>query len=318
MKPTPKTDKCIELLDNVEKIFWRSIRKITSRYDWTCGCLKDIFLEDIFFARSVLLQKCIVENETKKTYPSAKTAKAIFLRLGKKKSIFEPYFEKVWNEITELDSITLQDLKKEFWEFCPQIDDIPKHLKAMQFKYGDVLKKVPKTEKYTLPYAEKAGWFQQIRHLNNEAIISDEETNDILFYLTDIAKLLEDKIKVIAETYKSFMDIVNDTQATKTIPSILISEKASFYFHKAIKEGLMNEKYEWIKGLQLLSCFAQKMSDSLNLGKGTNSNGTKRITWKPFEELFNIKPGKLRSNFNDIQKTGCYPSDIDIVNKIFK
>ena len=114
------------------------------------------------------------------------------------------------------------------------------------------------------------------------------------------------------------MDIVNDTQATKTIPSILISEKASFYFHKAIKEGLMNEKYEWIKGLQLLSCFAQKMSDSLNLGKGTNSNGTKRITWKPFEELFNIKPGKLRSNFNDIQKTGCYPSDIDIVNKIFK
>ena len=64
MKPTPKTDKCIELLDNVEKIFWRSIRKITSRYDWTCSCLKDIFLEDIFFARSVLMQKCIVENET--------------------------------------------------------------------------------------------------------------------------------------------------------------------------------------------------------------------------------------------------------------
>ena len=318
MKPTPKTDKCIELLDNAEKIFWRSIREITSGHDWTCGYLKDIFLKDIFFARSILIRKCIVQNKAKRPYISAKTAKAVFLAGGKKKSIFEPYFEKVWNEITELDSITLKYLKNEFWEFCPQIDDIHKHLKAMQFKYGDVLKKVPKTEKYTLPHAEKEEWFQQVKHLNNDAIISDKETNDILFYLTDIAKLLDNKIKTIAETYKSFKDIVNDTQATKTIPSVLISEKASFYFLKAIEEGLMNEKYEWIKGLQLLSCFAQKMSDFLDLGKGSNSNGNKRISWKPFEELFNIKPGKLRSNFNDIQKTGCYPSDIDVVNKIFE
>lgn len=87
MKPTPKTDKCIELLDNAEKIFWRSIREITSGHDWTCGYLKDIFLKDIFFARSILIRKCIVQNKAKRPYISAKTAKAVFLAGGKKKSI---------------------------------------------------------------------------------------------------------------------------------------------------------------------------------------------------------------------------------------
>ena len=125
MKPTPKTDKCIELLDNAEKIFWRSIREITSGHDWTCGYLKDIFLKDIFFARSILIRKCIVQNKAKRPYISAKTAKAVFLAGGKKKSIFEPYFEKVWNEITELDSITLQDLKMNFGSFAPKLMIFP-------------------------------------------------------------------------------------------------------------------------------------------------------------------------------------------------
>ena len=48
------------------------------------------------------------------------------------------------------------------------------------------------------------------------------------------------------------------------------------------------------------------------MGKG------ERIAWKPFEALFGIEKGKLRSNYNDIQKTGQNPSDIALVDEALK
>ena len=102
------------------------------------------------------------------------------------------------------------------------------------------------------------------------------------------------------------------------LPKELQSDDAKKYFAKAIDLGLMSESYEWKKGLQLLACFAREMSLHLNMGKGYNADGTKRISWKPFEILFDIKRNKLRSNYNDIQKTGQNPSDIDLIDKVFE
>ena len=80
----------------------------------------------------------------------------------------------------------------------------------------------------------------------------------------------------------------------------------------------MSEDYKWLKGLQLLACFAREMSLKFKLGKGINSAGTQRVSWKPFELLFNIEEGKLRANFSDIQKTGQQPTDHTLIDKIFK
>lgn len=102
------------------------------------------------------------------------------------------------------------------------------------------------------------------------------------------------------------------------LPKELQSDDAKKFFAKAIDLGLMSESYEWKKGLQLLACFAREMSLHLNMGKGYNADGTKRISWKPFEILFDIKRNKLRSNYNDIQKTGQNPSDIDLIDKVFE
>ena len=110
---------------------------------------------------------------------------------------------------------------------------------------------------------------------------------------------------------------VNEPQQIK-LPKELDNDEAAKYFAKAIEVGVMDEKYNWLKGLQLLSCFARDMSLKLGLSKAQNSDGTKRITWKPFEQLFKIDNGKLRSNYNDIQKTGDLPKDIHLINKIFE
>ena len=92
----------------------------------------------------------------------------------------------------------------------------------------------------------------------------------------------------------------------------LATPEAKTYFDKAIELGLMNKFYNWLKGLQMLACFAREMSLRLHLGKG------ERISWKPFETLFLIEPGKLRLNYNDIQKTGQDPKESDLIDKVFE
>lgn len=96
------------------------------------------------------------------------------------------------------------------------------------------------------------------------------------------------------------------------LPDELKTEAAQAYFAKAVELGLMTEGYKWLSGLEVLACFAREMSISLNLGKGG------RISWKPFETLFDIDKGKLRLNYNDIQKTGQDPRDAHLVDEVFK
>ena len=96
------------------------------------------------------------------------------------------------------------------------------------------------------------------------------------------------------------------------LPKELDTSEAKNYFEKAIKLRLMDNEYNWLKGLQMLSCFAREMSIRLNLGKG------ERIAWRPFETLFRVPYGKLRSNFNDIQKTGQEPIEVYLIDKVFE
>lgn len=104
----------------------------------------------------------------------------------------------------------------------------------------------------------------------------------------------------------------------QTMPNELNNDEAKRYFKKAIDIGLMDANYKWLKGLQLLACFARDMSINLHLGKGVNSHDSPRISWKPFETLFKLPVGKLRLNYNDIQKTGQPPRDIWMVDKVFE
>ena len=74
----------------------------------------------------------------------------------------------------------------------------------------------------------------------------------------------------------------------------------------------MDNNNNWLKGLQMLACFAREMSLKLKLGKG------ERISWKPFETLFNVPVRKLRLNYNDIQKTGQAPKEEYLIDKVFE
>lgn len=113
----------------------------------------------------------------------------------------------------------------------------------------------------------------------------------------------------------------DDEAATPTptqLPPELQTDEARKYFERARELGLIDEKYNWLDGKEMLACFAREMSLKLNLGKGVNADGLPRLSWKPFEQLFGIKPGKLRGNLNDIRnKRGSDPSKGKLIDKVF-
>lgn len=133
--------------------------------------------------------------------------------------------------------------------------------------------------------------------------------NDTLY-----VKKCRAKCEEISQELKERFKIAEPQQ----LPKELETEEAKRYFAKAIELGLMDNNYKWLKGLQMLSSFAREMSLKLNLNKATNADKTKRIAWKPFEQLFGVERGKLRGNYNDIQKTGVEPKEKDLIDKVFE
>jgi hypothetical protein len=105
------------------------------------------------------------------------------------------------------------------------------------------------------------------------------------------------------------------TRQAVNLPKELDTNEAKRYFTQAIEKGLMSDEYKWLKSKALLSYFADKASEYLNLGKGEYDGKTK-ITWKPFETLFGIKG--LSGAKRDYQKTGNSPEGYRDVDKLFK
>ena len=134
------------------------------------------------------------------------------------------------------------------------------------------------------------------------------------YYWNEWAKIVDEvgrRIKEIVDIYMYDTDM-EQPKRIEGIPVEFYTEEAMRYFAKARESGLIDGNFKWLKGKQLLASFCHDMSQNLNLGKGD------RIAWKPFESLFGIENGTLRSNYNDIQKTGTTPSDIALVDNIFK
>ena len=117
--------------------------------------------------------------------------------------------------------------------------------------------------------------------------------------------------------YNDYLEVVQP-KPQRLVPDVLATDEAKRYFEKAIDLGLMDTDFNWLKGLQMLACFAREMSMKLQLGKGVNGDGQPRISWQPFETLFNLERYKLRANYNDIQKTGQSPIEIGLIDKVFE
>lgn len=146
----------------------------------------------------------------------------------------------------------------------------------------------------------------------------ENRDKDWLGFCIGSDKLVQEYIDALPKEPQPEQTTKEKVFSTPQIPSVLNNDCASEYFAKAVKVGLMNDKFEWLETKFLLACFCKELSIKLDLGKGWNSNGEKRVCWKPFEQLFNVKNGGLRASLNDIQKTGNDPIGIEKIDALFE
>jgi hypothetical protein len=164
--------------------------------------------------------------------------------------------------------------------------------------------------------------FEKIHYLAMMEIwhISKDDIDKSKYYISKDGECKNkdgDIIPIPQNNTNDFVKVNNSTDATtNSLPCELDTPDAKAIFDEARDMGLLDCDYKWLKTKQLLACFAQKMSDKLMLGKGVNSDGTNRISWQPFECLFNKK--NLRLSYNDIQKTGQLPREHELIDKLFE
>lgn len=124
--------------------------------------------------------------------------------------------------------------------------------------------------------------------------------------------------EIVSKAPKNIISCYQNGNEALCLPTKLNTPEVLKIFAEAQKLGLMDEQYKWLKGLQLLACFAREISLKFKWGKGLIRNGEPRISWQPFEQFYGLKKYTLRSNYNDIQKTNQQPSDIALIDQLFK
>lgn len=110
-------------------------------------------------------------------------------------------------------------------------------------------------------------------------------------------------------------DNENDCSTDISLPEELNNDNAKSIISKAIKAGLCDHNYKWLKTKSLLAYFADRASEYLKLGKG-EYDGNVKTSWKPFETLFVVSG--LSGAKRDYKKTGTLPDGYKDVDNLFK
>lgn len=100
------------------------------------------------------------------------------------------------------------------------------------------------------------------------------------------------------------------------IPQELDNDLGRAILGEVIKQGLCDERYHWKKSKALLSYFAELACDHLQLSTA-EQDGKKKISWMPFEQLFNYKDLKDCRNYR-INKSASLPREHEKVDAIFE
>ena len=90
------------------------------------------------------------------------------------------------------------------------------------------------------------------------------------------------------------------------MPTGLNNEQFVEILGRCIRDGLVGNRgdgvFEWKASRQLLAYFAIRVSTFLRISKRDNAVAS----WKPFEQLFGVKAGTLRTKKLDWEKVGSH------------
>lgn len=95
------------------------------------------------------------------------------------------------------------------------------------------------------------------------------------------------------------MDLYGKSLTLKQLPTELDNDNFKAILSRALEKKIVDDKgnghYEWKRSLYLLAYFAIRVTKVLGIDKRYNTVAS----WKPFEDLFEVKPGTLRGKPHD-------------------
>lgn len=304
MKPTPKTDSCIKMLNETEYIFWALPEKLQA-----VGKVnrKDDLFRTLVRSRAILEYKVLpcctitIEEDKKKDKES--------LRAFMQKydcNTFEPYFDEVWEVLTRFETVAIQDLKDEFWDICPDLDNIVKFIGVMQVKFNKVLCNIPETKEHPPYYSKDYEWTQAVKYLEDNNIISKKEADSILFDIHSIAEGINIKVMQIANMYRDFKDMAEPQQEKpkppKPLPMRLKDNEAKSLRILLINKNQIDKDTEERTFLYWFGCgeYSEEIKPIIWIG-------TRQIARELLEGLYKSK----ESSFADIEKivSVCFIKD---------
>lgn len=135
----------------------------------------------------------------------------------------------------------------------------------------------------------------------------------------------EKEVKKDNTKEEDFVQPMTELQATAKdwrdlLPQELTSEDAKTIFNKGIEKGLIisqGDKLKWTGNKRLLAYFAEKMCQNFNLSNKQDKDGNDTISWKPFEQLFNVNNLKSAKQAFMQLNTRFEPEGFEIVDKLF-
>ena len=109
-------------------------------------------------------------------------------------------------------------------------------------------------------------------------------------------------------------------KANSSLPQELKSEEAISIFNKGIEKGLIisqGDTLKWTGNKRLLAYFAEKMCQHFNLSNKQDKDGNDTVSWKPFEQLFDIKNLKSAKQAFMQLNTRFEPEGFESVDSLF-
>lgn len=214
--------------------------------------------------------------------------------------------------------ITSKDLYDEYWEICPNIDELPKYAKAMWKRFENA--GVP-----VWIVSPKGDYLKQINskicNMELQGSITKSQASDlmglfdllmdwVILWLFRVQAIME-KMGVAPNTLIADKQEKTGVKADRTpiLPEELNTDEAKKWLQVAIDGGLLNSDYSPTGKTNTKpqkALLAEILSDKIGL----------KHKYKPFETLWNVK-GLAKQRYKTREETGTVKGG-NIIEEVFK
>jgi len=236
MKTTPKTDECIGMLSEAQSVFNHFIGNGYFDIKHYAAFLNRVNA----VLKYRLLPNCIITIDNNVDKDKAKENELL-------KNVSD--FDAFWYAMKNYQLVTITDLKNEFWELCPNIDNIQQFIDVMNKKFQGV------NYLYDADIDKIKARFNIIKFVENGEI-TNKEADEMFWNIYNISHKYNFVMERVRAMFKEFREIAqgNDKKTIQiTLPDNLLKwlQDTICSNGKGYIENAKGKPLKWLQNKQL-------------------------------------------------------------------